>query len=75
MWYFLNNQGVNNHMAKRVSVGILASHHQQLADIGNKTGHKLAPLVDKAIANWLETEAPVWLRAAEQLTKKRPNTK
>lgn len=61
-------------MAKRVTIGILESHHKQLVSLCKVTGHKISTLVDAAIETMLETDGPVWRRAAEELqkTKKKP---
>jgi hypothetical protein len=57
-------------MNKRVTIGILETHHKQLSELGEVTGHKITAFVDRAIANLLKDEAPVWRRAAEELQKK-----
>jgi len=56
---------------RRVNVGIRESYHKQLLELGEVTGHKVTALVDRAVKNMLETEAPVWRRAAKELEKKR----
>lgn len=56
---------------RRKAVGIREAHHRQLVELGRVTGHKIHALVDRAIENLLETEGPVWRRAAKELEKMR----
>lgn len=56
---------------RRISVGILETHHKQLVELGDETGHKITAFLDRAIENLLRDEAPVWRRAARELKKQK----
>lgn len=60
---------------KRVTVGIRVTHHTELVQLCELTGQTISAIMDEALRNYLEDVAPVWRRAAEQLTERKKKSK
>lgn len=55
---------------RRVTVGLSESLHKQLLELGNDTGQTVSRLLYRSVRVMLETEAPVWRKAAAELRRK-----
>ena len=56
---------------RRITVGIRARHHAELIALGRKTNHGISALIDRAVQNFLEDEAPIWSQAAEDAARRK----
>ena len=59
----------------RVTVGVLTEDYHELARVAKETGHAISALVDRAVENFLEDEAPIWTRAAKEAREGRRRKK
>lgn len=56
-------------VAKSRAVKISALQYDQIHSLSEKTGHKMGFHLGRAISNYLNDEAPVWLQKVEEVEK------